>query len=244
MVAVRRFVVFLLLVLTFTTSAWAQKPSPPQGVAVVGVGSAREEAHVLARAVYASSLRPRTLDEMRARIAAGDPVPQLVSKEAKELGELRAKVTGDDAASRQLLSGMAKQLNVQALLVLSVQTAEVDGGTQTTESARLFLAESGDFDAARYEPEAGVEGPDGWKSTVRSLEGRFPPPPPAPAPNPATQPVPPTVSPNEAPPSKPFYTSAWFWGAIGAAILVGGAFYIASRDTSDDPIHLQMRVPR
>ena len=240
----RRFVVFLLLVLTFTTSAWAQKPSPPQGVAVVGVGSAREEAHVLARAVYASSLRPRTLDEMRARIAAGDPVPQLVSKEAKELGELRAKVTGDDAASRQLLSGMAKQLNVQALLVLSVQTAEVDGGTQTTESARLFLAESGDFDAARYEPEAGVEGPDGWKSTVRSLEGRFPPPPPAPAPNPATQPVPPTVSPNEAPPSKPFYTSAWFWGAIGAAILVGGAFYIASRDTSDDPIHLQMRVPR
>jgi hypothetical protein len=44
--------------------------------------------------------------------------------------------------------------------------------------------------------------------------------------------------------SKPFYLSGWFWGAVAGAALVGGAIYFASRDTGDDTIHLQMRVPR
>jgi len=48
----------------------------------------------------------------------------------------------------------------------------------------------------------------------------------------------------EAGKSSPFYASGWFWGAIGGAALLGAAFYFATRDTSSDAIHLQMRVPK
>jgi hypothetical protein len=42
----------------------------------------------------------------------------------------------------------------------------------------------------------------------------------------------------------PFYKSTWFWGAVGAAALIGGAIYFASSpDTVDNKIHLQMQVP-
>ena len=34
-----------------------------------------------------------------------------------------------------------------------------------------------------------------------------------------------------------------FWGGLGAALLFGGAFYFASRDSGGDTIHLQMKVP-
>jgi hypothetical protein len=55
--------------------------------------------------------------------------------------------------------------------------------------------------------------------------------------------APPKLS-SEGKDNKPFYASPWLWGAIGAAVLIGGFFYFASQDTSSDPIHLQMRVPR
>ena len=45
-------------------------------------------------------------------------------------------------------------------------------------------------------------------------------------------------------PSKPFYASPWFWGAIGAAALGGTAFYFATRDNTPSQIHLQLQVPK
>lgn len=248
----------------------ASAPAPQaagQGIAVLGMGSARNEAYALARAVYGSSLRPRGLDEIRARVLAGDPAPALASRETRELAELRAGVTGDDAASRRVLAGIAQQLGVQAILVVRVDRAAAasdagpaDAGAEdagedaaapgapppaTTTSARLFLADTGDLDAARYAPDAGLEGAEAWRSTVSSLERRFVRAPAvAPAPTDRAHVSAPTMRSNEGPESKPFYASAWFWGAVGAAVLVGGAFFLASRDTSDDPIHLQMRVPR
>lgn len=252
----------------------AAAPSPAgQGLAVVGVGAARDEAYALARAVYGSSLRPRTLDEIRARVLAGDPPPALSSRETRELAELRAAVKGDDAPSRRLLADIARELGVEGLLVVSVAPApapapevapapaagadageeEEDAGApadaaapRLVTTARLFLAESGELDAARYEPEGGLEGAAAWRGVVSSLERRF-----AATRRPAAAPAskeahvaPPTMRGSETPNGKPFYASAWFWGAVGAAVLVGGAFWLASRDTSDDPIHLQMRVPR
>jgi hypothetical protein len=235
-------------------------PKPAQGIAVVGTGGARDEAFTLARAVYGSALRPRNLDELRARILAGDPAPITSTKELRELAELRAGVTGDDAASRRLLAAIAQQLGVQALLVVSrsapppspivadagapSEVAEaVDAGATPAAPppvnpviARLFLAETGELDAARYEPDA-----QGWRATVASLSGRFPPPPSA-----ATaqlQGPPPKLS-SEGKDSRPFYMSPWLWGAVGAAVLVGGFFLFTTQDTGDDPIHLQMRVPR
>lgn len=233
--------------------------SSGQGVAVLGVGSARNEAYALARAVYGSSLRPRGLDEIRARVLAGDPPPSLASRETRDLSELRAGVTGDDAASRRLLAAIAQQLGVQAILVVRVDTeaptpaddagidADAAAPAKTVTSARLFLADSGELDAARYAPDAATEGPAAWRGVVTSLERRFA----ATAPSAAAPPAgekgrvaPPTMRSNEGTDGKPFYASAWFWGAVGAAALLGGAFWFASRDTSDDPIHLQMRVPR
>ncbi|MBX3217977.1 MAG: hypothetical protein KF850_38580 [Labilithrix sp.] len=261
-----------------------------QGVAVVGGVAVRDEAFTLARAVYASSLRPRRLDELRARILAGDPTPPAATKEIRELAELRAGVSGEDAASRRLLASIAQQLGVQALLVVSrapvestpapagsapaesapagsepapaasdatpaaqdggaptatpseAPTAEAPGARPAAEPprirARLFLAASGEFDAARYEPDE-----LGWRGTVTSLSGRFPPPRSA-TPATAQLKTPPPKLPSDGKESQPFYRSPWLWGAVGAAVLIGGFFFFATQDTSDDPIHLQMRVPR
>jgi len=244
----------ILLALIVVRDVAAQPPPQPQrqGVAVLGVGSAKDEAYTLARAVYGSSLRPRNLDEIRARVLAGDPPPSLASKEVRELAELRASIKEDDAASRRLLASIAKDLNVAALLVVKVETtstpadedAGVEAGAPTkTTTARLFLADAGEYDAARYAPEAGLEGPAAWRPTVASLERRFPGVQAPQATGTSEKPAP-TMRPDEAPPSKPFYASAWFWGAVGGALLIGGVFFIATRDTTDDPIHLQMRLPR
>ncbi|MBX3225044.1 MAG: hypothetical protein KF795_31290 [Labilithrix sp.] len=288
MIALRRASLLLLVLAALATAgiadaqpgASAQDAAPvtalpakaAQGVAVVGTGALRDEAFTLARTVYGSSLRPRRLDELRARILAGDPAPPSAAKELRELAELRAGVTGEDAASRRLLASIAEQLGVQALLVVSRAPVETpspatpadesarDAGAPAVEApadtapgpadagappvaaaprvqAQLFLADSGEFDAARYEPDA-----LGWRGTVTSLSRRFPPPPAAKA-TAQLYGAPPKL-PSEGKESQPFYRSPWVWGAVGAAVLLGGFFFFASQDTSDDPIHLQMRVPR
>lgn len=224
-------------------------------MAVLGSGASRDEAFALARAVYGSSLLPRRLDELRARVLAGDPAPPSATKDIRELAELRAGVTGEDAVSRRLLAGIAQQLGVQALLVVhrapalveqeaapsvaadAGATAPVARSSAAHASARLFLADTGEFDAARYERDE-----SGWRGTVTSLTGRFPPPA---AHVMAELPgAPPKHSSEEKKESRPFYMSPWLWGAVGAAAVVGGFFFFATRDTSDDPIHLQMRLPR
>lgn len=253
-------------------SAADSKPAG-QGIAVLAVGNARDDAFDLARALYGTRLRPTTLDEVRARVLAGAPPPANASRELRELAELRAGVTGEDAAGRRLLTGLAQQVGAQALIVVKVERQaapsappapappSADGGApETTDSgapepaggnaaptssvvARVFLADSGEFDAARYQPEPGLKGAAAWTSTVASLEARFPQPSRTVGPTAATAPTPVKMRP-EGEKSAPFYASAWFWGALGGAALLGGAFYFASRDTSSDPIHLQMRVPR
>lgn len=273
----------LLTALVATAPAWAD-PTPPapaaspaptttsaQGVAVVASGTAaRDDAFVLARTVYASSLRPRQLDELRARILAGDPPPPTASQDVRELAELRASVTSEDAASRRLLAAIAQQMHVAALLVVTHREAEApapgadapaaqDGGagdagaapavalplpsSAPLATARLFLADTGEFDAARYEPESAAGGGAvTWRGTVSSLASRFPQPTLSLA---QVQGPPPKIMPTEKEKeSHPFYTSSWFWGAVGAAAVIGGIFFLASQDTSSDPIHLQMRVPR
>lgn len=213
-----------------------------QGVAVLGTSGTRDEAFTLGRAVYASKLRPSGLDDAHAKILAGDPAKDDAPKELKELAELRAGITGEDAASKRLLAGIAKDLSVEAILFVTRETRETkdadsDAGAPTPVApvAHLFLADSGEIDAARYIPEPGVEGSLAWRATVASLERRFAH---EAAPIAATKPLPPPVE------SSPFYKSGWFWGAVGAAALAGAAFYFLGRDTSTDSIHLQMNVPR
>lgn len=250
-----------------------------QGIAVLAVGPSRDEAFALARAVYGSRLRPHALDEVRARVLAGAPPPANASRELRELAEVRAGITtGEDAAGRRLLTGLAQQVGAEALLVVRVDRAVApppapagppaaadDAGTvsnpadagapdaasatgnlppTSTVVARLFLADPGELDAARYSPEPGLEGAAAWQSTVTSLEARFPAlSRPAALPTAALSPTPTRIQ-KEDDKSSPFYTSGWFWGAVGGAALLGAAFYFASRDTGSDPIHLQVRVPK
>jgi len=276
-----------------SASAASPQPGQParssgQGIAVLAVGASRDEAFALARAIYGSRLRPHALDEVRARVLAGAPPPANASRELRELAEVRAGITGEDAAGRRLLTGLAQQVGAEALLVVRVErnagvpaagppTSTGDAGAPaapattpdagaptapaasppegssaaagnatptTTVVARLFLTDSGDFDAARYSPEPGLEGAAAWRSTVTSLEARFPPVSRAVgAPTAALSPMPVKVR-TEDDKGSPFYTSGWFWGAVGGAALIGAAFYFASRDTGSDPIHLQVRVPK
>jgi hypothetical protein len=265
-----------------TQSLQPAKPAG-QGIAVLAVGDARQDAFDLARALYGSRLRPVNLDEVRARVLAGDPPPANASRELRELAELRAGVTGEDAAGRRLLTGLAQQVGAQALVVVKIERAAApapapssppagdgdagaaaptgDAGASASSSpapsspapgnaaagtavvARVFLAETGEFDAARYQPEPGLKGAAAWRATVASLEARFPAASRTVAPTAATASTPVKLRPEEEK-SSPFYASGWFWGALGGAALLGAAFYFASQDTSSDPIHLQMRVPR
>jgi hypothetical protein len=246
-----------------------------QGVAVLALGgNAHDEAFALARAVYASRLRPTSLDEVRARVLAGDPPPANASRELRELAEIRAGLIGDDAATRRLLAGIAQQIGAEALLVVKVEArteapvvapeavgvaeGAPDAGRTDPAApgnsvaapavvARLFLAGASELDAARYAPDPGPQGPrspTAWKSTVTSLEGRFPAGSRAVARGPAaaTRPAPPVRPENGK--SSPFYASGWFWGAVGGAALLGAVFLMATRDTGSDSIHLQMQVPR
>lgn len=255
---VRFFGLFVAAFLTATTHrAFAQGPerehapeaAPAQGVAVVASGDSREAAFLLARALYASTLRPRQLDEGKARALAGDPPAETASAEVRDLAELRKSMGGDDVASRRLLASVAGQLHVQALLVVTTLSPPNAGAPEAPPSethARLFLADTQEYDAARYDPDPGSPATP-WRSVVASLERRFGtarPEAPGPRPAPAMAVAPAKVPSRETPESRPFYTSPWLWGALGAAVLVGGAFFLASRDTSGDPIHLQMRVPR
>jgi hypothetical protein len=226
----------LLLIMTIVGSVRAE-PGPAEGVAVLAIGDAREDAFAAARAVYTTTLRPSSLDELRARVLAGDPAPPTATKELRELAELRGAVHGDDAPSRNLLASIAQQLRLEGILLVGREAAEADAGSPPAVFARLFLASSGELDAARYAPDPASPTP--WRATVASVAARFP------KPAQAVRHVPPaTMATPDPKEKKPFYASPWLWGAIGATLALGAFFYFVGQDTSDDPIHLQMRVPR
>ena len=205
-----------------------------KGLAVVAADGATDAAWPLAQAVYANAaLRPRLIDDVRARVLAGEPPPDSASAEIKSLAELRAGVKGDDAASRELLAGIAQRLSVQAIVV-------VFPGEPPT--ARVYDARARAFDAARYQPDAPQASPPRWDGALASIERPY-------APPPAVKVAPAAVAPTPAPlvakksESKAFWQSPWFWVAIGAGVLIGGGVLIATNVNTSDTIHLQIRLP-
>jgi len=206
-------------------SARADEPQPkPRGIVVVAIDGATDAAWPLARAVYGDEmLRPRDIDDAKARVLAGESAPA----DLAELAELRAGVKGDDAASRQVLAALAGKLHVVGIVVVS-----------TDATARLYDADTKAFDAARYAPEKGE-----WTGAVKSLERWYlPTPPPLVTAVPKEpQPAKPTDKPKEK--SKSFYESPWFWAAIGAALLIGGGVLIATNVQTSDTIHMQVKLP-
>lgn len=224
----------------------------PRGLAVVALGGATDAAWALAREVYANvSLRPVSVDDARARVLAGEAPAPDAPADVRDLSQLVAAVKGDDAASRQLLAGIAAQLGVRGVVVVDAKGPR--------PSARVFVADTGTFDAASYAPD---DTPlVSWNGAVQSLARSYAPlaPPPLATSTTPAGPVGPAPTSTQAPalavhdgprldnspPSgKKFYESGWFWGAIGAAVFAGGALYFATRDNQSGTIHLQMQAPK
>ncbi len=233
--------------------------SHPQGLAVVALEGAGEAAWPLAKAIYARpTLRPASLDEARARILAGEPLPPQAPTALHDLAETRVAVHGDDAPSRQLLLSIAQNLHVRGLVVVGSERVEAPVVTMGTVAtgvagdapppvrssqpfARVFMVETGSMDAARYY--ADDDGAS-WAGAVRSLERSYgvalPPQPPGPL-----TPAPPKLKPEDASASHPFYSSPWFWGALGAAAVGATAVYFATQNNgSNGTIHLSAQVPK
>jgi hypothetical protein len=207
------------------------KPTDPRGLAVVAYPGSTDAAWPLARAIYAEPpLSPGSLDEALARVLCGEPAPAGAPARLADMAGAVADLRGEDAPSRMLLAEVAHRLNVRALV-----TVRVEDGRAV---ARVFLPETGSFDAAMYAPDVGAA--SSWSAAVRSLSRTY-----APAPGPASAP---TLSTHEVPPRaraalpRPFYASVWFWGALGAAVLAGGGIYLATRDTGPSTIHLELQV--
>jgi hypothetical protein len=230
-----------------------------QGLAVVALPGAADAAWPLAQAVYADpGLRPPSIDEAHARVLCGDPAPAGAPADLRDLADTVAALRGTDAPTRALLANVAQHFAVRGLVVVSVAAATVPSASPPAASARVFLADAGDFDAAMYAPAASSDpaAPVSWASAVRSLERAFPPPPapppaappaaapaPTPAPALAVQPTPHAEPGDKSRHARPFYESPWFWGALGVAAAAGAASYLLTRDNGSSTIHLHMQVP-
>jgi hypothetical protein len=247
--------------------ALASAPAPASasaltGLAVVALACATDAAWPLAQSVYSdTSLRPVGIDDAHARALCGQPPNPGDAVDLRDLAETVAAVHGDDAPSRELLDGIARRFAVRGLIVVRSDAAH--------PSARVFLAATHAFDAATYAPDAADPGSTAvtWSGATQSLIRAYGPPEATPvaaapgaaspatsaatlassgarasaAPPLATRPAPPVGVTPSAP--RPFYESVWFWGAIGAAALGGGAAYLATRDSSPSTIHLEVQVP-
>jgi hypothetical protein len=214
----------------------------PEGLAVVAFPGATDSAWPLAQAVYAEpSLRPTGLDEDLARVMCGEPASSGAKGPIADIAATVAALRGDDPPSRTLLVEIARRAAVRALVTVRL----LDGHPV----ARVFLPETGGFDAATFTPDAASQG--AWSAAAKSIARLYGHSAPAPAPVPGGHagPAAPSLATHEAPQmpnsshAVPFYESPWFWGALGAAVLVGGGVYLATRDTSPSTIHLELKVP-
>ena len=122
--------------------------APASGIAVLARAGAEDAGWALAKEVYAlTSLRPTSLDEANARVLVGDAAPSGASQSTRDLADERAIIRGEDGGSRGILKMIASQLDVRAIAV-------VEATASGSFSVRIFLADTGQFDAARYDPDA------------------------------------------------------------------------------------------
>jgi hypothetical protein len=137
-----------LAALIASATANPAAPAPAgQGLAVVALPGATEAAWPLALAVYGqSALRPSHLDDATARALCGEAPPTGAPAELADLAAAVAALRGDDAPSRILLGEIAHRAQSRALV-----TVQLINGRPV---ARVFLPETGAFDAATYAPDA------------------------------------------------------------------------------------------
>lgn len=228
----------------------APKSARVAGVAVLGSTASREDALVVARNLYATRLRPTALDERHARVLAGEAPPEDAPSDLRDLAELREAIVNEDAPSRRLLASVASQFDLAGIVVVHRESQA--GSSTGSPSARVFLTDTGTFDAARYEPDARLRDAEAWNAVVASITRLFPEERHETSDGSSRTPsgnvlfVPPvseskTDRRNDG---KPFYASPWFWGALGGAALLGTGIFFATRGSESDSIQLRMQVPK
>ncbi|MGD0677030.1 MAG: hypothetical protein ABSC94_16565 [Polyangiaceae bacterium] len=227
-------------------SAWARPPvaavgvaaaeaapaSLAQGVAVVAGPATTDAAWPLAQAVYAdAALRATDLDEAHARVLCGEPAAPGAPAELRDLADTVAAIRGEDPPSRAILADLAHRFAVSAVVVV-----RFEGGQPI---ARVFLAQTRDFDAATYSPDPGPT--LAWSGAVHSLGrslGSL-----SPSGQAARLALRDVPRPTRGTEARPFYGSPWFWSAIGLAAAAAGATYFLTRDNGTSAIHLELQVP-
>lgn len=206
----------------------------PRGYAVLARPAVKDAGWSLAQHTYRSErLRPR-LDEPTARVLAGEAAPA-GRRDLRDLEETRDAIGDDTAPSRKLLAALAKDLGLEGVLVVASAPSLGDGSpSEGRAMARVFEAETGSFSPVEVRPGEG----GAWDGAVASLERLAPP-----LTRDQVGPKPVARVQQEGK-SKAFYESPWFWGAAGAAAVLGGVFFLSTRDSASDSIHVQMQVPR
>jgi hypothetical protein len=229
----------------------------PQGLAVVALPGAADAAWPLAQGVYGdAALRAPAIDDAHARVLCGDAAPAGSAPDLRDLADTVAALRGADAPSRALLATIAQRFAVRGIVVVAIAPATGGAPSPASATARVYLSDAGEFDAATYSPDGSTApaGPPAWGSAIRSLERAFPlpPAPPSPAPPPPTPapalavhaaPAPHAEQADKSRHGRPFYESPWFWGAVGVAAAAGTATYLLSRDNGTSTIHLHLQVP-
>lgn len=215
-------------------------PAPQQagaGMAVLAQADTTDAAWPLAQALYGDPLLRPALDEAAARVLAGERPQAGAPARLVDLAATREAVRGDDAPSRRLLASLARDLGVAALVVV---TASKDGPT-----ARVFLASSGQFDAAVLLPDAppaeAGERARTWAGAIGLLRQRLPARSEDRAASPRRDPADPARDQGTV------LSSPWLWGAVIAAGLVGGFVLVATRgsgDAASTSVDVHARVAR
>ena len=147
----------------------ALAPTPAHaGLAVVALAGVADAAWPLARSVYADpTLRPGAVDDAHARVLCGEVPAPTAAPELRDLSDTVAALRGDDAPTRALLDGIARRFALRAVVVV-----RSDAGHPT---ARLYLADTGAFDAAAYSPDnPQVRRPAGTRPPARSTASSAP----------------------------------------------------------------------
>lgn len=203
-------------------------PSLRKGVVVIADADASADATwPVALSIYGDvALRPRVIDR-DARALAGAPPDEKQPIETRELFDLRAKVKGDDVAARALLAELARRTGARAIVIVHAPTS----ATPTT--AQLYDAADDRVEPTLFRADLLKSGEGGWTSLLAALHGRYG----GGSANganatPSSSTTATTSTAGDASKaSSSFVSSPWFWGAIGAAAVLGAVFYAATRDT-------------